>query len=102
MLNKITYTNEVLDSYKEQTNCEAGIYFNDEIIGYVQYVLYKGELTASDILVRPEFRRMGYGSKLMKYIKEINQGYNYTPSMKTSDGVKFRHKDLSLDRKSVV
>jgi GNAT superfamily N-acetyltransferase len=96
-MSKITYTNEVLDSYSGQINCEAGIYENNEIMGYVQYVLYDGELTVSDIMVRPDRRREGFGSMLMKYIKEKNPEYTYQPSMKTDLGAKFVHKDVKLN-----
>ena len=96
---KITYTNEVVDSYSGQTNCEAGVYVNDEIVGLVQYVLFEDELSISHIFVRPEFRRLGYGSKLMKYIKEQNPDYHYVPSFKTDLGAAFKHKDVSLTEK---
>jgi GNAT superfamily N-acetyltransferase len=96
----ITYTNEILDSYSGQTNCEAGIYSDNDIMGYAQYVLFEGELTISDIFVRPDFRRMGYGSRLIKYIKKINPDYKYIPSMKNEDGSKFIHKNLSLEENS--
>jgi len=94
---KITYTNEVVDEYSGQLNYEAGIYLNGEIIGMVQYVLYDEELTVSDILVRPEYRRQGYGSRLIKYIKEENPDYEYKPSIMKPDGAKFIHKDLFLE-----
>jgi hypothetical protein len=95
----ITYTNEVVDSYSGQTNCEAGVYVNEEIVGIVQYVLFEDELSISHIFVRPEFRRLGYGSKLMKYIKEQNPDYHYVPSFKTDLGAAFKHKDVSLTEK---
>lgn len=97
MQGKITYTNEILNSHSGQLDGEAGIYVDGEIIGVAQYVLYNGELTISDIFVRPEFRRRGYGSRLIKYIKQENPDYKYVPSMKTEDGSKFIHKDLSLE-----
>ena len=96
---KITYTNEVVDSYSGQTNCEAGVYVNDEIVGLVQYVLFEDELSISHIFVRPEFRRLGYGSKLMKYIKEENPDYHYVPSFKTDLGAAFKPKETSLTEK---
>jgi len=66
-----------------------------DIMGVVEYVLHDGELTVSNILVRPEFRRKGYGSRMMQYLKEKYRGeYEYTPSMKTSDGAEFKHKDI--------
>lgn len=92
----ITYTNEVLDAYSGQINCEAGIYLNQEIIGVVEYVLYDEELTVSNIFIRPEFRRQGYGSRLMKYIKQQNPNYKYKSSMKTDLGSAFKHKDISI------
>jgi GNAT superfamily N-acetyltransferase len=93
---KITYTNEVLDAYSGQVNCEAGIYVDDEIVGVAQYVLYDGELSVSNIFIRPEFRRKGFGSRLIKYIKQENSKNKYKPSMKTDDGAAFTHKDLPL------
>ncbi len=95
----ITYTNETLDFYKGQINCEAGIYFKDEIVGVAQYVLYKNILTISYIFVIPEFRRMGFGSRLVKYIQLQNPGFIYKPSLKTNDGSNFIHKDLALEEK---
>lgn len=96
MQEKITYTDEVVDSYSGQLNKEAGIYINGEIVGVVEYVLYDNELTVSDIFIRPEFRRRGYASRLMKYIKIENPDHVYHSSFKTVDGASFIHKDLSL------
>ena len=93
---KITYSNEVLDAYSGQINCEAGIYVNGEIVGVAQYILYDNELTISDIFVRPEFRRQGFGSRLMKYIQQENPDYHYKPSLKTELGAKFVHKEIGL------
>lgn len=91
--NNITFTNEITDAYSGQINCEAGIYEYGEIVGYVQYVLYDGELTVSDIFVRPDRRREGFGSMLMTHIKKINPEYKYVPSLKTDLGAKFIHKN---------
>lgn len=96
---KITYTNECVGSYSGQTNLEAGIYVDGEIAGLVQYVLYEQKLTISHIFIRPEFRRQGYGSRLMKYIQQENPDYKYKPSMMTDDGAAFKHKDLPLENK---
>ncbi|MFA5153855.1 MAG: GNAT family N-acetyltransferase [Clostridia bacterium] len=93
---KLTYTNEVLNFHHGQTDCEAGIYLDGEIVGLVTYVLFNKELTISHIFIRKEFRRQGYGSRLMKYIKQENSEYKYKPSWKTKDGAIFKHKDLSL------
>jgi len=97
MSKNISYTNECVDSYSNQMNCEAGLYLNDEIVGMVEYVLYDGELTISNIVVRPEYRRMGYASRLVKYIQMENPEYKYLPSLKTDLGSKFKHKDISLN-----
>jgi GNAT superfamily N-acetyltransferase len=92
----ITYTDECTNAYSGQQNFTACIYVDKEIVGCVEYVLYSGELTVSDIQVKPEYKRMGYGSRLMKYIKEENPRYNYISSMKTEDGTAFVHKDINL------
>jgi hypothetical protein len=96
MNKKITYTNEVLDFHHGQIDCEAGIYLNDKIIGFSRYVLYNHELTISYIIIKPEYRRQGYASRLLKYIKQKNLEYKYKSSLKTPEGAAFKPKDLSL------
>jgi hypothetical protein len=93
---KITYYNGSTNYYSGQTNMEAVIYVDRELAGYVEYVLYDGELTVSDIQIEPKWRRKGMGSRLMKYIKEENPEYTYVPSYKTELGAAFVHKDISL------
>lgn len=92
---KIEYKIEHLDSYDGQHNYELGLYINDDVMGIVQYVLYDGELTVSHIEVREGFRRKSYGSAMMQYLKQKYQGeYKYVPSMKTTDGAEFKHKEV--------
>ncbi len=98
---KITYYNGSTNAYSGQVNMEAAIYVDEQIVGAVEYVLYDGELTVSNIHVRPEYRRQGYGSRLMKYIQQENPEYKYVPSMKTDDGAAFKHKDLPLENKFI-
>jgi len=97
---KITYYNGSTDAYSGQMNMEAAIYVDGQIVGAAEYVLYDGELTISDIQVRPEWRRNGMGSRLIKYIKQENPEYKYVPSLKTELGSKFVHKDLPLDERA--
>ncbi len=92
---KVEYKIEHLDSYDGQHNYELGLYINGNVMGVVQYVLYDGELTVSHIEVREGFRRKSYGSAMMKYLKQKYQGeYKYVPSMKTTDGAEFKHKEV--------
>lgn len=98
---KITYYNGSTDAYSGQVNMEAAIYIDGQIIGAVEYVLYDGELTVSHIYIKPEYRRQGYGSRLMKFIQQENPEYKYVPSMKTPEGAAFKHKDLPLENKFV-
>jgi len=93
-MDNIEYRDECIGSHSGQTNMELGLYINDEIIGMVQYVLYDGELSVSDIIVRPEYRRKGYGSKMMQHIKKQHPEYKYKSSMKTELGSKFKHKEM--------
>lgn len=93
----ITYSNEVLNYQHGQLDCEAGIYVDKEIVGVVQYTLFDEELTIKHIFIRPEYRRKGYGSRLMKYIQKENPDYTYKPSLKTELGGEFKHKDLPLE-----
>lgn len=99
---KITYYNGSTDAYSGQVNMEAAIYVDGQIVGAAEYVLYDGELTISDIQIRPEWRRKGMGSRLMKYIKQENPDYKYVPSLKTELGSEFVHKDLPLDEKHIA
>lgn len=91
---KINYKFEHLDSYDGQNNWELGVYLENTIIGMVQYVTYGGELTISDIVVRPEYRRKGFASKMVKVMKNKHPDFKYVPSMKTDLGAKFKHKDI--------
>lgn len=91
---KITYNIEHIDGYSGQDNYELGMYINGEIVGMVQYVIFRGELTVSDIIVRPEFRRKGFGSRMMQYLKQEHPDAKYTPSFKTELGSKFNHKTI--------
>jgi tRNA nucleotidyltransferase/poly(A) polymerase/ribosomal protein S18 acetylase RimI-like enzyme len=91
-IEKITFTNEVVDSYSGQLNCEAGICINNQIVGYIQYVLFEKELTISYIFIHPNLRRKGYASKLMNYVIKQNPGYTYKPSLKTDLGAMFKQK----------
>lgn len=101
-MSKITYYNGSTDAYSGQVNMEAAIYADGQIAGAVEYVLYNGELSISHIYVRPEFRRQGYASRLMKYIQQENPDYKYVPSMKTPEGAAFKHKNIPLENKFVA
>ena len=95
-MDKITYTYENVDSYSGQNNWEAGIYVNGDIVGLIEFVTYFGELTISNIFIKPDERRKGYGSRLFKYVISNWSDYKYIPSMKTDDGLKFKHKNIDL------
>jgi GNAT superfamily N-acetyltransferase len=71
------------------------MYINGDIVGMVEYTLFESELTVSNIIVRPELRRRGYGSKMMSYLKKHHSDYTYKPSIKTDLGAKFKHKEIS-------
>ena len=92
---KVEYRFEHVDSHSGQDNYELGMYVDDDIMGMIQYVLYDGKITVSDIIVRPEFRRKGFGSMMMKAMKQNHPDYEYVPSMKTDLGAKFKHKDIA-------
>ena len=90
----LTYEEEHLGSVYGQDNYELGLYLNGEIVGLVNYVIFEGELTVSMINVRPEFRRRGFGSRMMQYIKKIHPEAEYKPYLKTDMGAKFIHKEV--------
>ena len=91
---KVEYKFEHIDSHSGQDNYELGMYVDGDIMGMVQYVLFNGELTVSDIVVRPEFRRRGFGSMMMQAVIRNHPDHKYVPSMKTDLGAKFNHKDI--------
>ena len=105
----ITYEEEHLGSAYGQDDYELGMYIDGEIVGVVNYVIFENELTISMIQVRPEFRRRGFGSRMVQYIKKIHPESKYKPSVKTDLGVKFKHKEMpdlyntseSLTKKSI-
>jgi GNAT superfamily N-acetyltransferase len=90
----LTYEEEHLGSVYGQDNYELGLYLNGEIVGLVNYVIFEGELTVSNIIVRPEFRRRGFGSRMMQYVKKIHPEAKYKPSFKTDLGMAFKHKEV--------
>lgn len=94
---KIRFENEHLDHYDGQDNYELGIYEDEEIIGYVQYVIFENEITVSDILVRPNRRRENFGSMLIQKMKQLHPYAKYKPSLKTDLGSKFIHKDVDVN-----
>jgi GNAT superfamily N-acetyltransferase len=95
-MGKIRFEHEHLGGYSGQNNYELGLYEDDNVIGYVQYVIYEDELTVSDIVVRPDRRREGFGSMLIKKMKQLHPEAQYQPSMKTDLGAKFIHKDVEV------
>lgn len=92
---KIKFYDECTDAYSGQMNMECGVYENDEIVGYVEYVLFDDELTVSNIFVHPDRRREGFGSMLMSYIKREHPEYKYKPSYKTELGSQFKQKNIT-------
>lgn len=95
-MSKINFKHEHLGS-SGQDNYELGIYEGDEIMGYVEYVVFDDEITVSNILVRPDRRREGFGSRLINKMKQLHPDETYKPSHKTELGSKFRHKVVSLN-----
>lgn len=93
--NKLRYYHRHLDSYSGQDNYQLELSLGDDLVGLAEYVLYDGEITISDINVRPELRRKGIGSRMIQSIKDEHPEDKYVPSMKTDLGAKFKHKDVS-------
>jgi len=96
-MGKIRFEEEHLDYYDGQNNYELGVYEDDEIVGYVSFVIYDNEITVSDILVRPNRRREGFGSMLIKKMKQLHPESTYKPSLKTDLGDKFTNKNVALN-----
>lgn len=94
-LNKeIVYTNEHLASYSGQHNYELGAYIDDNIVGLVEYVLFRNQITISNVVVVPEYRRLGIASRMVKKMKGMHPNHVYISSMKTDLGSKFIHKEI--------
>ena len=66
-----------------------GLYVDGEIVGLVEYVIYDGKLTISNIQVRPEYRRQGYGTRLLENLLKVNDDVTYEPSARTDLGALF-------------
>lgn len=96
-MGKITFQHEHLNHYNGQDNYELGIYEDGEIIGYISYVVYEGEITISDVMVVPNRRREGFGSMLVKKMKNLHPDSTYKPSYMTDLGSKFVHKNIEID-----
>ena len=96
-MGEIRFEEEHLDYYDGQNNYELGVYEDDEIVGYVSFVIFDNVITVSDILVRPNRRREGFGSMLIKKMKQLHPESTYKPSLKTDLGAKFTHKDVELN-----
>lgn len=88
----INYEVEHLGGSNGQDDYELGAYVDGDIIGMVQYTIFEDELTIRDIMVRPEYRRQGFGSKMMQYLKQYHPDATYKPSLKTDLGSSFQHK----------
>lgn len=99
-MGKISFEHEHLDYYDGQNNYELGIYEDGEVIGYVDYTVYNNEITISDIVVRPDRRREGFGSMLVKKMKQLHPESTYVPSYKTELGSKFIHKDVEINEEN--
>ena len=95
-MKNISFEHEHLNHHHSQDDYELGIYEDGEVMGYVDYTIFQNEITISDILVRPNRRREGFGSMLVKKMKELHPESTYRPSMKTELGAKFIHKDVNL------
>jgi len=90
----IDYRFEHIDSYGGQSNYELGMYLNGNILGMVEYTLFNKQLTVSNIIVVPKYRRKGVASRMMQMVKDKHPDFKYIPSMKTDDGSKFKHKKI--------
>jgi len=95
----LDYRIEHIDHNSGQEDMELGLYNadTDDILGYVSYTLYDGELSVKNILVHPDHRRKGLGSRMMQYLKRYHSDHKYVPSMKSELGDKFKHKEVGGD-----
>ena len=90
----IEYSFEHVNSYSGQDNYELGAYIDGNIVGLVEYVIFNKELTVSNIVVVPAYRRKGIASRMMQMVKDHHPEARYRPSMMTPDGTKFKHKEI--------
>jgi hypothetical protein len=109
-MNKIKFYHEHTDSYYGQNNYTLYVYEDDietpkglnekNVLGMVEYVIYENEITVSDILVKKDRRREGFGSMLIKKMKSLHPDSEYKPSLKTDLGSKFIHKDIEIEEET--
>lgn len=93
-INAIKISHEMTDGYADQFNYTIFAKLNKTLVGTAEIVLYNKELTISMIEILEDYRRLGIGSKIIKYLKTNNEfsGYKYKPSLKTDLGAKFKAK----------
>lgn len=92
---KLIFKNEVKGAHSGQIDVTLFAYENGEMVGYVDYSIYKGSPHIDLIEVKKEYRGRGIGKDL---ILELTKTYDYDTiewGMMTDDGYKLQQ---SLDK----
>ena len=72
LTNEISFKEELTNSYSGQKDLTLFAYLDNKIVGKLEYVEYQGSISVSIINVKPEFRRMGIGKKLILELQKQN------------------------------
>lgn len=83
--------NDCTGAYAGQLNAIARIGDPSDgvVMGYVEYSLFDGKVYINMIETKPEYRRTGIASALMRYVKETNPGKQIIQGMATDEGYAF-------------
>ena len=52
-----------------------GYFYNEEIIGYIEYLTIYDRIEISNIFVKDEYRNRKIGTNMLKYLIEISKGF---------------------------
>lgn len=73
LTNALTFENIHTDYAHGQHEYQLWAKLNGEEVGAIQYVMCRGEISIQNMLVKPEHRRQGIATALMKELKKFNQ-----------------------------
>ena len=83
---EIKILDEMTDAHSGQIDMEMAVYKGEIPVGSMQYSVYEGIPKISMIEVLPEYRRQGYGTRLLRYLQEQYPDVEIEWGILTEDG----------------
>lgn len=83
---ELTFTTECTAAYSGQTNFRLRAKIGEEVVGYLEYVEFRGEISISNIFVEPHLRRSGIGSSLQYELQRMFPDQEIKHGGMTDDG----------------